>query len=201
PAQLFGSGASAPKGGDIKYTDLNNDGKITEADQVFLGLPSTPEIVYGAGLSMGFKKIDLSMFFQGVGRTSFFINPSDVSPFLQNRQVLQVFADSHWTEENQDLYAKYPRLGTTAPEISNNLQTSSWWMRDGAFIRLKSVEIGYTFPDKLAKKAFLSNCRIYFNALNPFTWSRFKDWDPELASNGFSYPIQKVYNIGINVNL
>ncbi|RZK60979.1 MAG: SusC/RagA family TonB-linked outer membrane protein, partial [Pedobacter sp.] len=194
PAQLFGSGASAPKGGDIKYTDLNNDGKITEADQVFLGLPSTPEIVYGAGLSMGFKKIDLSMFFQGVGRTSFFINPSDVSPFLQNRQVLQVFADSHWTEENQDLYAKYPRLGTTAPEISNNLQTSSWWMRDGAFIRLKSVEIGYTFPDKLAKKAFLSNCRIYFNALNPFTWSRFKDWDPELASNGFSYPIQKVYN-------
>jgi hypothetical protein len=74
-------------------------------------------------------------------------------------------------------------------------------MRDGAFIRLKSVEVGYTFPDKLSKRAFLSNCRIYFNALNPFTWSRFKDWDPELAANGFSYPIQKVYNIGINVNL
>lgn len=201
PTQLFGAGASAPRGGDIKYTDVNNDGKITEADQVFLGLPPTPEIVYGAGLSMGFKKIDLSLFFQGVGRTSFFIDPAQVSPFLDNRQVLQAFADSHWTEDNQDLYAKYPRLGTTSSEISNNLQTSSWWMRDGAFIRLKSVEIGYTFPDKLAKKAFLSNCRIYFNALNPFTWSRFKDWDPELASNGFSYPIQKVYNIGINVNL
>ncbi|QNN43706.1 SusC/RagA family TonB-linked outer membrane protein [Pedobacter roseus] len=201
PTQLFGAGASAPKGGDIKYTDVNNDGKITEADQVFIGLPSTPEIVYGAGLSMGFKKIDLSLFFQGVGRTSFFIDPSQVSPFLENRQVLQPFADSHWTEENQDLYAKYPRLGTTSSEISNNLQTSSWWMRDGAFIRLKSIEIGYTFPDKLSKKAFLSNCRIYFNALNPLTWSRFKDWDPELASNGFSYPIQKVYNIGINVNL
>lgn len=201
PSQLFGAGASAPKGGDIKYADLNNDGKITEADQVFLGLPSTPEIVYGAGLSMGFKKFDLSVFFQGVGRTNFFVDPSQVSPFLANRQVLQAFADSHWTEENQNLYAKYPRLGTTSSEISNNLQTSSWWMRDGAFIRLKSVEIGYTFPDKLAKKAFLSNCRIYFNALNPLTWSRFKDWDPELASNGFNYPVQRVYNFGVNVNL
>ena len=201
PTQLFGTGASAPKGGDIKYADVNNDGKITEADQVFLGLPSTPEIVYGAGLSMGFKKIDLSLFFQGVGRTSFFINPSDVSPFLANRQVLQAFADDHWTEENQNLYAKYPRLGTTTAQLSNNLQTSSWWMRDGAFIRLKSIEIGYTFPEKLSKRAFLSNCRIYFSALNPLTWSRFRDWDPELASNGFNYPVQKVYNIGINVNL
>jgi TonB-linked SusC/RagA family outer membrane protein len=201
PSQLFGSGAIAPKGGDIKYRDMNNDGKISEADQVFLGLPSTPEIVYGAGLSMGFKGVDFSAFFQGVGRTSFFVNPTEVSPFLNNRQVLQAFADDHWTEENQNLYAKYPRLGISSTDINNNLQTSSWWMRDGAFIRLKSLELGYTLPEKVSKRLFLANCRIYFNALNPLTWSRFKDWDPELSSNGFSYPLQKVYNIGINVNL
>ncbi|TDQ07342.1 SusC/RagA family TonB-linked outer membrane protein [Pedobacter metabolipauper] len=201
PSQLFGSGAIAPKGGDIKYRDMNNDGKISEADQVFLGLPSTPEIVYGMGLSMGHKNFDLSLFFQGVGRTSFFIDPSQVSPFLNNRQVLQAFANSHWTEENQDLYAKYPRLGISTTDLNNNLQTSSWWMRDGAFIRLKSIELGYTIPKNAAKKMFLANCRIYVSGLNPLTWSRFKDWDPELSSNGFSYPLQKVYNIGINVNL
>lgn len=201
PSQLFGAGAAAPKGGDIKYRDMNNDGKITEADQVFLGLPSTPEIVYGAGLSMSFRQFDLSAFFQGVGRTSFFIDPGQTSPFLNNRQVLKAFAESHWTEENQNMYAKYPRLGVSSTDLSNNLQTSSWWMRDGAFIRLKSLEVGYSLPQKTARRMFMSNCRIYLSTLNPLTWSRFKDWDPELASNGFSYPIQRVYNIGINVNL
>ncbi|MCK7556467.1 hypothetical protein MKQ70_16170 [Chitinophaga sedimenti] len=124
-----------------------------------------------------------------------------MSPFINNRQVLQVFADSHWSEENQDLYAKYPRLGTQERYIRNNLQTSSWWMRNGAFLRLKSLEIGYTLPDRLAKRAYLSNCRIYFNGLNLLTFSRFKDWDPELSSNAFSYPLQKVFNVGLNVNL
>ncbi len=201
PSQLFGAGSSAPKGGDIKYRDMNNDGKISEADQVFLGLPSTPEIVYGAGLSMSFRQFDFSAFFQGVGRTSFFIDPAQTSPFINNRQVLQAFADSHWTEENQNMYAKYPRLGVSSTDLNNNLQTSSWWMRDGAFIRLKSLEVGYSLPQKMAKRIFMSNCRIYLSTMNPLTWSRYKDWDPELASNGFSYPIQKVYNIGINVNL
>ncbi|WP_295120729.1 TonB-dependent receptor [uncultured Chitinophaga sp.] len=201
PTQIFGQGTDAPRGGDIKYRDVNQDGKITEADQVFLGLPTVPEIVYGAGFSMGYKSFDLSAFFQGVARTSFFINPGDVSPFINNRQVLQVFADSHWSEENQDLYAKYPRLGVTNRQINNNLQTSSWWMRNGAFCRLKSLEIGYTLSPRLAKKAYLSNARIYFNGLNLLTFSRFKDWDPELSSNAFSYPLQKVFNVGINVNL
>lgn len=201
PSQLFGSGSNPPKGGDIKYRDMNGDGKITEADQVFLGLPSTPEIVYGAGLSMGYKGFDLSAFFQGVGRTSFFIDPAAVSPFLNNRQVLQPFADSYWSEERQDLYAKYPRLGISSTDITNNLQTSSWWMRDGAFVRLKSLEAGFTIPDRIARKAFFTNCRIYFSGLNLLTFSSFKDWDPELSSNGFAYPLQKVYNIGINVNL
>ncbi|UYQ91186.1 TonB-dependent receptor [Chitinophaga horti] len=201
PTQQFGAGNSAPRGGDIKYRDMNGDGKISEADQVFLGLPSVPEIVYGAGISMGYKGFDVSGFLQGAARTSFFIDPTAVSPFINNRQVLQVFADSHWSEENQDLYAKYPRLGTQTKYIANNLQTSSWWMRNGAFLRLKSLEVGYTLPDRLAKKAYLTNCRIYFNGLNLLTFSRFKDWDPELSSNAFSYPLQKVFNVGLNVNL
>lgn len=198
-----------PRGGDIKYRDLNEDGKIDDLDQAFMGYPSTPEIVYGFGVSSGFKGFDLSAFFQGQARVSFFIDPRKVSPFLERNvkyvegrsQVLQDFADSHWSEENQDVYATYPRLGTSNELIANNLQPSSWWLRDGSFIRLKSLEIGYTLPKNILRSLKISNCRFYFNGLNLITWSPFKMWDPELAGNGFAYPIQKVFNLGVNVNL
>lgn len=198
-----------PRGGDIKYRDLNGDGRIDDLDMVFMGYPSTPEIVYGFGLSSGFKGFDLSAFFQGQARVSFFIDPRKVSPFLERNvkyvegrsQVLQAFADSHWSEENQDVYAMYPRLGTSNELIANNLQPSSWWLRDGSFIRLKSLEIGYTLPKNVLRSLKISNCRFYFNGLNLITWSPFKMWDPELGGNGFAYPIQKVFNLGVNLNL
>lgn len=198
-----------PRGGDIKYRDLNEDGRIDDLDMVFMGYPSTPEIVYGFGLSSGFKGFDLSAFFQGQARVSFFIDPRKVSPFLERNvkyvegrsQVLKDFADSHWSEENQDVYATYPRLGTSNELIANNLQPSSWWLRDGSFIRLKSLEIGYTLPKNVLRSLKISNCRFYFNGLNLITWSPFKMWDPELAGNGFAYPIQKVFNLGVNLNL
>lgn len=209
PSQIFGSNNKLPQGGDIKYRDVNEDGKIDNLDQVFLGYPQTPEIVYGFGFSSGFKGFDLSAFFQGQARVSFFVDPTRVSPFIPspddyvygNTQVLQAFADSHWSEENQNLYAQYPRLGTNATLIANNLQPSSWWLRDASFIRLKSLEIGYTLPVRTSKSIHLSSCRIYLNGFNLFTWSPFKLWDPEQAGNGFAYPIQKVFNVGLNVNL
>jgi TonB-linked SusC/RagA family outer membrane protein len=209
PSQVFSGTGIKPKGGDIKYRDLNGDGKIDNLDLTFLGYPQTPEIVYGFGFSTGFKGFDLSAFFQGQARVSFFVDPTRVSPFIPspdayvygNTQVLQEFADSHWSEENQDLYAAYPRLGTTRAGIENNLQPSTWWLRDASFMRLKSLEIGYTLPARLTKSLKLSNLRIYFNGLNLVTWSPFKMWDPEQGGNGFAYPIQKVFNVGLNVNL
>jgi TonB-linked SusC/RagA family outer membrane protein len=200
---------AVPRGGDIKYRDLNNDGRIDDLDMAFMGYPNTPEIVYGVGFSAGYKGFDLSAFFQGQARVSFFIDPAKTSPFLERNvayvegraQVLQTFADSHWSEENQDLFATYPRLGTSSAVVANNLQPSSWWLRDGSFIRLKSVEIGYTLPKNILKSLRLSNCRFYLNGLNLVTWSKFKMWDPELGGNGFAYPIQKVFNFGLNVNL
>lgn len=209
PTQIFSSNGSAPKGGDIKYRDLNHDGKIDVLDLTFMGFPSVPELVYGYGLSVGFKNFDLSAFFQGQARVSFFIDPNRVSPFVPspdwwvtgNTQVLKAFADDHWSEGNQNLYSLYPRLGTTSSNISNNVQQSSWWLRSGSFMRLKSMEVGYTLPRSLLKRMKLDNCRFYFNGLNLFTWSAFKLWDPELGGNGFAYPIQKVFNVGVNVNL
>jgi TonB-linked SusC/RagA family outer membrane protein len=209
PSQIFSTNGKPPMGGDIKYRDLNGDGKIDGADQTFIGFPQVPEIVYGFGLSAGYKGFDVTAFFQGQARVSFFINPNTTSPFIPspnsyiagNTQLLTDFANSHWSEENQDLYALYPRLGVNRADIENNLQSSTWWMRDGSFMRLKSLDIGYTLPARFLKKIKLSNCRIYFNGLNLFTWSPFKMWDPELGGNGFNYPIQKVFNVGINVNL
>lgn len=208
PTQIFSTNGYAPQGGDIKYRDLNNDGKIDGADQTFLGLPTSPQITYGFGFTTGYKNFDISAFFQGNARVSFFIDPARVSPFIQspdtyytgNTQLLKAFADDHWSETNQDLYALYPRLGINGAIIENNRQNSTWWMRDGSFMRLKSLEIGYTLPQNLLKRMHISTLRIYFNGLNLVTWSKFKLWDPELGGNGFSYPIQKVYNAGININ-
>ena len=210
PSQIFSSNGVAPQGGDIKYRDLNGDGKIDGADQTFIGYPTIPRIVYGYGLSGGYKNFDLSAFFQGQAQVSFFIDPSRTSPFIQspdpayasgNTQLLKAFADDHWSEDNQNLYAQYPRLGVNGAQIENNRQNSTWWMRDGSFMRLKSLEIGYTLPQRIAQKMKMTKCRIYFNGLNLYTWSPFKLWDPEIGGNGFAYPIQKVFNVGLNVNL
>jgi TonB-linked SusC/RagA family outer membrane protein len=135
PAQSFGSEYG---GGDIKYTDVNRDGQITSADRVFMGNPTTPEIIYGFGLSAGFKGFDISMFFQGLDNESFWINVSQTSPFIRNgreqTQLLKYYADNHWSETNQNTYALWPRLDYQVN--NNNKQTSTYFMRNGAFLRL-----------------------------------------------------------------
>ena len=196
PTQQFGG--LPPMGGDIKYRDVNGDGQITERDMVPIGLPTNPQIVYGFGISSTFKGFDLSAFFQGLARESFFINPWATAPFVNNTQLLKAYSENHWSEENQNLYAAWPRLSNTT--INNNMQSSTWWLRDGTFLRLKSLEVGYTLPRTVAKRMHMDNFRIYFSGLNLLTWSRFKLWDPEMGGDGFAYPIQKIYNLGINLN-
>ncbi|SFW84746.1 SusC/RagA family TonB-linked outer membrane protein [Chitinophaga sancti] len=208
PTQYFGNSAP-PAGGDIKYRDVNKDGVINQDDQVPIGLPTTPQIIYGFGFSLGYKNFDLNAFFQGLARESFFINATSqddryyakygTAPFVNNAQILQAYAENHWSEENQNLYALWPRLSTT--DILNNQQQSTWWLRDGSFMRLKSVELGYSLPKSLTKRMYIRSARIYFSGLNLLTFSHFKLWDPEQAGQGFGYPIQKVFNCGINVNL
>lgn len=200
------------KAGDIKYKDINKDGKITELDKVPIGFPTSPEIVYGFGMSAGYKGIDVNFFFQGLARESFWIDTNATSPFadyhpssgdtdpgkIANNALLKAYADSHWSEDNRNLYALWPRLSQTV--ISNNAQTSTWFMRNGAFLRLKSIEVGYTLPAKIISKAKLTNLRLYFSGTNLFTFSKFKLWDPEMGGNGLGYPIQKVFNFGVQAS-
>ncbi|WMI65706.1 TonB-dependent receptor [Aestuariibaculum sp. YM273] len=190
------------RGGDIKYRDVNGDGYISSNDMVPIGYPTTPEIVYGFGGTVGYKNFDFSIFFQGVARTSFFINPENISPFVINgpyqNGLLDVIAEDHWSEANRDSYAFWPRLSDEF--VENNNQPSTWWMRDGSFLRLKTIEAGYNFPENFVSKLGMQSARLYFSGNNLAVWSKFRLWDPEMGGNGLGYPIQSVYNLGLKVD-
>lgn len=193
------------KPGDIKYRDVNEDGVINFKDRVPIGHPTTPEIIYGFGFSAGFKNFDVSAFFQGSGRSSFWIDQNATAPFVdpngdglvENNALLDVYAKDHWSETNQNIYALWPRLSSRT--IENNNQLSTWFMRNGSFLRLKSVEVGYNVPQNTLRKIHMSQLRIYATASNLFALSSFKLWDPEMAGNGLGYPLQRVFNIGLQV--
>lgn len=200
PKQTFG--AYGP--GDIKYKDLNDDGIIDDNDMAPIGYPTDPEIVYGFGFSTGYKGFDVSCFFQGSARSSFWINPTakGTAPFIgenegETNALLQVWADNHWTEENQNSFALWPKFSDRVNE--NNTKSSTWFMRDGSFLRLKTVEAGYSLPTRFSRKLGMENLRVYFSANNLVCFSKFKLWDPEMAGNGLGYPLQRVFNVGLNV--
>jgi len=229
PAQLTGTPGEDYGGGDIKYKDLNGDGQITELDLTGIGNPSVPKITYGFGVSMGYKRFDLSMFFQGLGQTSFLIRPGEISPFTntitasdgndvieglgiifqQNGRppgngfigengLLQAIADNHWSEENRDVYALWPRLSEN--RVANNEVNSTYWLRDGAFLRLKQLELGFNvFGEKEKERLGLTRFRVYLTGTNLFLFSKFKLWDPEFQHKGLNYPLQRVVNLGFQI--
>jgi hypothetical protein len=195
---------------------------ITTLDKAPIGKPVMPKITYGFGLSAGYKRFDVNVFCQGLGEVSFFIDPFKTGPFLNSvgdgtdgsintvrdingngfgngvlaeNGLLKAYADSHWSEENRDIQALWPRLSTTP--VQNNIQTSTWWLRNGAFLRLKQVEVGYNLLKGKASKLGLSSLRVYASGINLMVWSKFKLWDPELGGNGLNYPLQRVFNVGI----
>ena len=195
--------------GDIKYKDINDDGRIDTNDEVPIGYPTVPEIIYGFGLSTGYKGLDFSFFFQGSARSSFFIDAYRTAPFIDlndefnargSNALLNVWANDHWSEDNRDLYAAWPRLSDEV--VDNNNRRSTWFLKDGAFLRLKSAELGYSLNENsFISKAKMSSMRIYLSGTNLLTFSKFNLWDVEMGGNGLGYPIQRVYNLGLNINL
>lgn len=192
--QLIGGTIGA---GDIKYVNVTEqyygmgDNTIDSNDRVPIGNPTIPEIVYGFGPSIRYKNFDLSFFFQGAAKRSLFI--SDIAPFgsnAENRNVLKFVADSRWRPDCQNIHAEYPRL--TIENHANNSVQSTYWMRNGAFVKLKNAELGYTY--KLI--------RFYLRGANLFTFSPFKHWDPEQGGgSGLKYPTQRVFNIGFQMTI
>lgn len=187
--------------------NINVAERISALDRVPIGYPTIPEIIYGFGLSAGYKGFDFSFFFQGLANESFWIDAVKTSPFIDTdgdntiiskNALLNVYADDHWTEQNRDIYALWPRLSDRLME--NNTQRSTWFMRDGSFLRLKSLEMGYSLPKKAIAPLSITNLRIYASGTNLLTFSKFKLWDPEMAGNGLGYPIQKVFNVGLQLS-
>ncbi|MEL0653156.1 TonB-dependent receptor [Algibacter sp. TI.3.09] len=195
PKQEFG----VYQPGDIKYKDINGDGLVNDNDQVAIGDPTSPELIYGFGISTGYKQVDFSFFFQGSAMSSFFIDSEAVAPFVGRRNALDIVANDYWNLNNPNPEAFWPRLSTTV--VDNNAQQSTWWLRDGDFLRLKSVELGYSLPDDVLTKLNLEKFRFYVNASNLFTITDFDLWDIEMGGNGLGYPVQRVINLGLQVSL
>ncbi len=193
PTSTLGNIAIAP--GDIKYVDQpdrdgNYDGRITSDDQVPLGV-SVPKIIYGFGPSVGYKNWDFSVFFQGRGNVALML--SDIQPFGSSyrRGVLEFIDEDHWSPDNQNPNAKYPRL--TDNYNNHNTVSSSYWLRNGRFLKLKNAEIGYS----------LKNMRFYVNGTNLLTFSPFKKWDPEMGGGNYTtkYPTQMTVNVGVQLTI
>lgn len=192
--------------GDLKYKDINGDGVINEIDQVPIGYPTTPELNYGFGISAGYGAFDVSFFLQGSGRYSFWIDAQAMSPFVQTTsdgKILETglasfIASDYWSEVSQNPFAAWPRLSNY--HIDNNTQRSTWFMRNGAFLRLKSVEIGYNLPAEFLKRVKLETFRVYLSGTNLLKLSKFDLWDVEMGGNGLGYPLQRVYNLGVNIS-
>ena len=175
--------------GDIKYRDLNGDGVINADDQGMISeYGGNPRIQYGFGLNINYKKFDLGVFFNGSAMRKIML--TGIHPFGESDyNIFKFVAKDYWTEANPNPNAAYPRLGLQKANSDNNVVPSTFWMRNGNFLRFKTLEIGYRF---------CRYGRIYVTGDNLAVFSPFKEWDPELE--WYKYPLQRTFNIGLQLN-
>jgi len=186
------------KPGDLKYADVNNDGKIDQGDVGPIGNPNIPQVNYGFSLGANYKGFDISVLFQGAAKGS--LSASTMFQIGNSNGIPSEIHLKRWTPETKDS-AEFPRLG------GPNFDMSTFWLRPTDYLRLKNVELGYNFNEKLISRIGVKNVRIYSNAANLITWFKLKiyDVDPEsINSTGTveaysSYPQQKIVNFGLQV--
>ena len=206
PKQEFGT----VQPGDIKYKDVNGDGVVNDGDKVAIGATTKPNMIYGFGISASWKGLDVNVHFQGAGKTSFFIEGATVHAFSAGEwgNILSDVANSNrWidheisgTMATENPNASYPRLSYGGN--SNNYRQSTFWLRNGSYLRLKTLELGYSIPKPLVNKIRFNNIRLFLCGSNLLTFSSFKLWDPELGSStGTEYPLAKSLTLGLSVNL
>lgn len=195
--QQFGLSNVAP--GDIKYKDLNGDGLIDQNDRTAIGNSQVPENVYSFSTGITFKNISLDLLFQGASRSSVWMT-GDLG---WDNSWGNYFSEhwGRWTPETAAA-ATYPRFLQKSDGAHQNYQLSDFWLRDGHYLRLKNVQIGYSIPKKVLKKSPIENIRLYASAYNLITWDEVKRIDPESdpdRNQGQFYPQQRIINFGLNV--
>ncbi|MDR0713689.1 MAG: TonB-dependent receptor [Bacteroidales bacterium] len=187
--------------GDIKYQDVNGDGKVDAYDEVPIGNARIPKIQYGFAGSVAWKGIDFNIFFRGSGKSDYFLGGTGFYPFANESRgnVLSIVnqQENRWTpasysgdQSTENPNARFPRL-TYGNNVNNN-QGSTFWLADASFLRLKTLEIGYTLPTTWAAKLAMTNLRISVIGDNLYVWDKVKLFDPEQASsNGAVYPLTR----------
>lgn len=189
--------------GDIRYRDINGDGRIDDKDIVPIGYSNFPEIMYGLSLGGSWKGLDISILFQGATHVSNMPSRRTMRGFYTGTGATEDLLKS-WSQERyeQGLEIVYPRYSVTNDE--HNYVVSTYWLEDASYLRLKSAEIGYTLTTSWLSKAGISNVRFYFNGNNLFTFCRlFPGEDPEYPTgsvNSEPYPLTRVFNMGVNIN-
>lgn len=189
--------------GDAVYKDMNGDNVIDDKDRAAMGYPRSPEIMFGIPIGVQYKNFDFSVLFQGATNSSILLKDAAVYDFpnYDNDKMGKVkyLHLDRWTPETAAT-AKYPALHLGTHENNKN-QYSSLFLYDAKYLRLKNIEIGYSLPHKVIRKAGLQQVRLYVQGQNLFTWDKLGDVDvdPETSSDGSWYPIQKTYNFGVNI--
>ena len=194
--------------GDIRYRDINEDGVIDVNDATYIGFPTTPRVIYGFSGFFNFKNIEFSFAFQGSGKRAFFMNPQNISPFVDNRAMLKAIYDDHWSADNMKEHPFWPRLSTQSINAHNPQEAwtgseerrSTYFMRECSFLRCTSIELAYNLPREFLQRLRMQTVKFYARVNNPFLITNFKVWDVELGDNGFNYPIQRTWSIGLNLS-
>lgn len=194
--------------GDIRYRDINEDGVIDANDATYIGFPTTPRVIYGFSGFFNFKNIEFSFAFQGSGKRAFFMNPQNISPFVDNRAMLKAIYDDHWSADNMKEHPFWPRLSTQSITAHNPQEAwtgseerrSTYFMRECSFLRCTSIELAYNLPREFLQRLRMQTVKFYARVNNPFLITNFKVWDVELGDNGFNYPIQRTWSIGLNLS-
>lgn len=180
--------------GDVKYMDINGDGIVDTNDRYPIGFTNVPEMFYSFKFGFDFQRFDLSCLFQGAANVTYNFNNSLNMPFWnENNTPLAEWLD-RWTPDNRD--ARYPKISYTRPN-NNNYESSTFWHRNGNYIRFKNMELGYRLPERFIGKIGARYARLYLNGMNLYTWTRVPVYDPENTET--RYPLMLVINAGIKV--
>ncbi|MFC5412603.1 TonB-dependent receptor [Larkinella bovis] len=189
--------SSAVKPGYIRYKDINNDGKINGDDRV-ISAGTIPKYTFGFTLNLGYKGFILNTFLQGVQGISIYPTGNLIYPVDNGAGITKVWATDAWTPENPT--ATLPIL-TTPQGATENYEASTFWLRDGSYLRAQTIQLNYTFPEKWVSKIAMSKLSLFVNGQNLFTLSKFKDSDPERdynTDNIKDYPMLKTFSMGLN---
>ena len=185
--------------GDVKYRDINNDGVIDSEDRIITGR-SVPKFTYGFNLSLDFKGFDLGAFFQGVEGIDTYPTGNVAFPNYNGAGITKYQLANSWTPENPD--APLPRLTLPKRGSQVNYKNSTLWLQDASYLRLKNLQLGYSISSALTSKINVRKIRIFANAQNLLTFSKYKLTDPErniLQTDIYEYPTTKIFSLGCNL--